>query len=367
MRMGEQGSLSEENGVRGIEDKVFLALVLVVSLAFGWIIAPFFGAILWGLVAAILFTPLNERLIALMPRRRAMASFVTLLIILAAVIMPAILIGAFMLQEAIAIYGKIQSGQINVERYFRELQNLLPDWAHSWLARSGLTDIDAVRQKLGAGVASSFQTVAGQAFNFGQSAFGFLVALGVMLYLTYFLLRDGPAIVELVDRSVPLNPARRRALFSQFVTVVRATIKGSIVVAIVQGAIGGTVFWMLGIQGAMLWGVCMGFFSLLPAIGTGLVWVPVAIYLLATGAIWQGLALVGCGLFVIGMVDNVLRPILVGRDTRMPDYVVLISTLGGLEVFGFNGFVIGPVIAALFMALWEIFRAAREEEARTDA
>ena len=122
--------------------------------------------------------------------------------------------------------------------------------------------------------------------------------------------------------------------------------------AIVQGAIGGVVFWALGIHAALLWGVLMGFLSLLPAVGTGLIWVPVAVYLLVTGAIWQGIVLVLCGLFVIGMVDNVLRPILVGRETRIPDYVVLITTLGGLEAMGFNGLVIGPVIAALFIAVW---------------
>jgi predicted PurR-regulated permease PerM len=103
----------------------------------------------------------------------------------------------------------------------------------------------------------------------------------------------------------------------------------------------------------------MAFLSLLPAIGAGLVWVPVAIYLLATGAIWQGIVLIAYGIFVIGLVDNVLRPFLVGKDTKLPDYVVLISTLGGIEVFGLHGFVIGPVIAAMFMVTWEIFSASR--------
>ena len=119
------------------------------------------------------------------------------------------------------------------------------------------------------------------------------------------------------------------------------------------------MFWGLGIEGALLWAVVMAFMSLLPAIGTGIVWVPVAIYLLATGAIWQGLVLVFCGLFVIGMVDNLLRPILVGKDAKMPDYVVLISTLGGIELLGFNGIIIGPVIAALFIAVWDITTEAR--------
>jgi predicted PurR-regulated permease PerM len=138
-------------------------------------------------------------------------------------------------------------------------------------------------------------------------------------------------------------------------------VKGNVVVAIAQGTLGGLAFWFLGVNGALLWAVIMAFLSLLPAIGGGLVWMPVALYFLVTGEVWQGLGLIAYGVLVIGMVDNVLRQILVGKDTKMPDYVVLISTLGGMAVFGLNGFVIGPVIAAMFMAVWDICITARGE------
>jgi predicted PurR-regulated permease PerM len=137
-------------------------------------------------------------------------------------------------------------------------------------------------------------------------------------------------------------------------------VKGNIVVALVQGALGGIAFAFLGIPGAFLWGTVMALFSLLPAVGTALVWVPVAAWLLATGSTWQGALLVAYGVLVIGLVDNVLRPLLVGKDTKMPDWVVLISTVGGMAVFGLNGFVIGPLVAAIFMAAWDIFADARE-------
>ncbi len=125
--------------------------------------------------------------------------------------------------------------------------------------------------------------------------------------------------------------------------------------AAAQGALGGLAFWFLAIQAPVLWGVLMAFLSLLPAVGAGLIWAPVALYLLATGAVWQGVGLAAFGIGVIGLVDNVLRPVLVGKDTKMPDYVVLISTLGGMSLFGLTGFVIGPVIAALFIATWDLF------------
>ena len=125
--------------------------------------------------------------------------------------------------------------------------------------------------------------------------------------------------------------------------------------AALQGVLGGIIFWFLGVPAAVLWGLVMAFLSLLPAVGSALIWLPVALYLLATGAVWQGLVLIAYGALVIGLVDNLLRPFLIGMDTKLPDYVVLISTLGGIAIFGLNGFAIGPVIAAMFVATWDIF------------
>ncbi|ALR18953.1 AI-2E family transporter [Sphingobium baderi] len=342
-----------------IEDGVFLALVLLVTIAFAWVIEPFAAAILWGVIVAILFAPVNQQLLASMPGRRNGAALLTLLLILVIVIVPAIVLAMALVQEGSYFYGRLQSGQINVAEIFDRFQASLPHWASAWLERLGITNFATVRDMLSDGIASSFQTLAGQALSIGQSAMGFVLALGVMLYLTFFLLRDGSNLVAMLDRAAPLRATPRHALMQQFVIVVRATIKGSLVVAIVQGLIGGIAFWALGIPGALLWGVLMGCASLLPAVGTGLVWVPVAIYLLATGALVKGLILVFCGIFIIGMVDNVLRPILVGRETRIPDYVVLITTLGGIELFGVNGIIIGPVIASLFIATWNIVTRMR--------
>lgn len=342
-----------------IEDGVFLGFVLVVSIAFALVVEPFFAAILWGVIAAILFSPFNQNLLEKMPGRPNSAAGLTLLLIIAVVILPAIILGVALVQEATLFYGRVESGEINIAQVFAQFQARLPDWASAFLARLGITNFAAVREMLSAGIATSFRAVAAQLFQIGQSAFSFFVALSVTLYLTFFLLRDGPSLAVRLDRAAPLRLTHRRALMQQFVVVTRATIKGSIVVAIVQGMIGGTVFWALGIPAPLLWGVLMGCFSLIPAVGTGLVWVPVALYLLATGAIIKGVILIACGVFVIGLVDNLLRPILVGRDTRLPDYVVLISTLGGIDMFGINGIVIGPVIAALFIATWNIVTRMR--------
>jgi len=342
-----------------IEDGVFLGFVLLVSVAFALVIEPFFAAILWGVIAAILFGPVNQNLLRQMPGRRNSAAGLTLLLIVAVVILPAIVLGIALVQEATLFYGKVQSGQINIPEMFNKFHASLPEWASALLARVGITDFATVREVLGDSIANSFRSVAGQVLQIGQGAFSFFVALSVMMYLTFFLLRDGPELAARLDRTAPLRSTHRRALMQQFVVVIRATIKGSVVVAIVQGTIGGIVFWALGIQGPLLWGVLMGCFSLIPAVGSGLIWAPVALYLIATGAVMKGIILIICGFFVIGLIDNILRPILVGRDTRIPDYVVLITTLGGIDMFGFSGIVIGPVIAALFIATWNIVTRMR--------
>jgi predicted PurR-regulated permease PerM len=197
--------------------------------------------------------------------------------------------------------------------------------------------------------------LATQAFSFGQGTFDFVVSFFIMLYLLFFFLRDGQELTRKIRIAIPLAEPQKRRLQLKFTRVVRATVKGNVVVAITQGALGGFIFWILDIPSALLWAVMMAFLSLLPAVGAGIVWAPVALYFLLSGMIWQGVALGLFGIFVIGLVDNVLRPILVGKDTRMPDYLILISTLGGMAVFGLNGFVIGPMVAALFMSTWALF------------
>lgn len=338
-----------------LESGFQLLLLVFVTVAFGWLMGPFAGAILWGVIAGILFTPLNNRLLQAMPGRPNTVALITLTIIFLLVIIPALLLGVALINEASGVYTKIQSGQIDLNRSFNQFENSLPGFIRNWLNDVGLTDFNAVQGKISEAFNNSFRTLAGQAVSFGQGALSFFLALGVMMYLTYFLLRDGHDLVRKVEARLPMPAEQRRLLFERFVAVVRATIKGTLIVAIMQGFIGGIIFWALGIEGALLWGVAMGIFSLFPAIGTGLIWVPMSIYLMATGQFWQGGILFACGFVIISSVDNVARPILVGRDTRIPDYLVLISTLSGFELMGFNGFVMGPVIAALFMAVWDIY------------
>ncbi len=356
----EDGCKGEsETAVRRIEDQGFLLLLFVVTLAFAWILQPFYGAVLWAIVVAVIFAPVNRRILRSVGGRETLAASITVLLIIAMVLLPLAIIATSLAREAAGLYSKIQSGEYNFSGYVQRVFDALPAWATGWLDRFNLGDLSALRETLTSGLMKGGQVLAPQALSIGMNTFDFVISLGIMLYLLFFLLRDGKAVADRIREAVPLEADRKSALFTRFADVVRATVKGGVLVAMAQGALGGLAFWFLGVHAPILWAVLMAFLSLLPAIGAGLVWIPVAIYFLATGAIWQGLGLIAYGVLVIGLVDNVLRPFLVGKGTKLPDYVVLISTLGGIEVFGLNGFVIGPLIAAIFMVSWDIFATSR--------
>jgi predicted PurR-regulated permease PerM len=343
-----------------LQQKFFLLLLTLVTLGFLWILTPYFGAVFWGMAFAILFESLYRRLLKATQGKPTAAALLTLLTIIVMVLIPVGLIAAALAREALVVYEMVGSGQINFGDYFQRIIGALPAWLLSLLERFDLTTVTSLQQKLTAGATQISQAGAKYALSIGMNTFDFLVGLTVMLYLLFFLLRDGDTLVRRIRNAVPLDRRYKERLFDNFTTVIRATVKGNVLVALAQGALGGLAFWFLHVQAPLLWGVVMAFLSLLPAVGAAIVWAPVAVYFLATGAIWQGVSLIAFGVLVIGLVDNILRPVLVGKDTKMPDYVVLLSTIGGMALFGLNGFVIGPVVAALFIAAWDLFASDPE-------
>ena len=294
--------------------------------------------------------------------RQNFAAIATVLIIVTMVILPLTFTAGSLLQEATNLYETIEAGQTDFGQFIQQVINALPTWATDLLNRLGLTDLGEMQRRLSAALVQGSKTIATQALSIGKGTANFVVSLFVMLYLLFFFLRDGAALAKRIKDAIPLPAEQKRALFTKFTVVIRAMFKGTLLVAALQGALGGLIFWFLGIHAPVLWGVVMGLFALLPAVGAAIVWVPTAIYFLATGAIWEGIVLIAFGAFVIGLVDNLLRPFLVGKDTELPDYLVLISTLGGIAIFGLNGFVIGPVIAAMFIAVWDIFSEQANED-----
>lgn len=335
-----------------LEQRTFLLMLALVSLAFIFMLKPFFSAIFWACVIGIMFYPVHQRLLKRWARPN-LAALATLGICVLVGVIPALFIAISFFQEGASLYQSIQSGEINPAEYVERIRTGLP--AVQQLMESFDISLTTVKEQLSRAAISISRMAAQNAVQIGQNTLQFFVSLGLMLYVAFFMLRDGKRIIALLIRALPLGDEREHMLFQKFAEVTRATIKGNLVVAAIQGTLGGIIFAILGIPGALLWGVVMTLLSLIPVVGAGLIWVPVAIYLFAIGNWGEGLILTGFGAGVIGLVDNVLRPVLVGRDTKLPDYIVLLSTLGGFVVFGMNGFVIGPLLAALFVAAWQIF------------
>ncbi|VEF11818.1 membrane protein [Pseudomonas fluorescens] len=340
---------------KSLQFKSLTVLLVLVTVAFIWILLPFYGAVFWAVILGILFAPMQRHLQMKFGWQRNLTSLCTLSVCLLIAILPVIIISVLLVQEGATVYKNIESGELDIAAYLAQFKHSLPPYFQHLLDRFGMGELNALREKIVKSAMQGSQVLATQAFSFGQGTFEFVVSFFIMLYLLFFFLRDGPELARKMRTAVPLEENHKRRLQLKFNRVVRATVKGNLVVAITQGALGGAIFWFLDIPSSLLWAVLMAFLSLLPAVGAGIVWAPVAVYFLFSGMIWQGVVLGLFGVFVIGLVDNVLRPILVGKDTKMPDYLILISTLGGLAVFGLNGFVIGPLIAALFISSWALF------------
>jgi predicted PurR-regulated permease PerM len=351
---------TDENAVAYLEKRALALLLVGVTIALGWILLPFYGTILWAAIIALLFTPLYRLLLPRVNFRPNPAALLSLLAVIVIVIVPFALITASLAREVGLVVARLQAGELNPALYLRGVFDALPEWLTSLVHRLGFADFDALQRKVVTTLVQAGQFIATQAFNIGQNTFEFVADLFITLYLAFFLIRDGDSVMRSIRRAIPLNSAHQQELLDKFGTVIGATVKGNLLVAAIQGALGGFAFFFLGVGGALLWAVLMAFLSLLPAVGAGLVWLPVAVYFFLSGAIWQGVALIAWGVLVIGLVDNLLRPILVGKGTRMPDYLVMITTLGGMAVFGINGFVVGPAIAAMFIAVWHIFLTSRD-------
>ena len=336
----------------------FYALLIGVSGGFAAMMLVFWQAILWAVVIGVLFRPVEARLSRRLHDRPSAAALLTELIIIITVLLPALLVASAVIAETAGFYARVQSGEIDLGALTRWFDQRLPDLRH-WLSDIGI-DLGDVSQKLSSAAVALSSRFASMALSTGHNVTAFLISCFMMLYLLFFILRDGDSLLQYLHRVIPLPDELERRLFDKFAEVARATVKGSLVIGLAQGTLGGLIFALLGLEGAVFWGVIMVILSVVPAVGAALVWAPAALFLFIGGSWIKGIILVLFGALVIGLLDNFLRPILVGRDTKMPDYVILFSTLGGLSLFGMTGLVLGPVLAALCIAVWEIYTEEAE-------
>jgi predicted PurR-regulated permease PerM len=338
----------------------FLILIVVgVSLAFLWVIEFFLMTILLAALFTGVAYPLFRRIARAFGGRERFAAVATLLILLAVVMVPLVLVAGAVATEAARVTETIVPA---IEKSIAE-----PGTLDRWLGGiPGYERVQPYRKEILAKAGELISGLGGFVINAlsatGKATVLFLFHFVVMLYTMYFFFIDGPRLVSTIMAYLPLADTDKQHLLDQFVSVTRATLKGTIVIGLIQGVLGGFSFWMVGISGAIFWGTVMTVLSIIPGVGGALVWVPAAIILLAMGQVWQAIVLVLFSALIVGSVDNLLRPILVGRDTKMHELMIFFSTLGGLLIFGAMGFILGPIIAALFITVWDIFRGMFRRE-----
>jgi len=342
---------------RNFRTAFVLILVVAVSALFLAVTWPLLQALLLGALLAGLCHPLFRWITRLFGGRRSLGAIVTLVILFIVVAGPLSAFLGVVVQQALAVSNQAIPW---VQQHFGAASTFN---AHDWLAQRfpALADYVPSQAQLVESVGAVAKSIGGflvtVASRMTATTAAFLLNLFVMVYAMFFFFRDGEKILEKIFYYLPLRDEDEGLMLQRFASITRATVKGTLVIGIIQGALAGVAFWIAGIDGSAFWGTIMAILSIIPGVGAALIWVPAVIYLIVTGQVLAGLLLLAWCAAVVGTVDNILRPILVGKDAKMPDLLILVGTLGGLFLFGPIGFIVGPIVCGLFLTVWEIYGA----------
>jgi len=356
--MAEERGGSEKLSRAGFRRAAILTATLVVSAVFLYMIRGFLQPLFLAAIFAGLLRPVYRRLVPLCRGKKPIASIATLTLALLLILGPtAALVGlvvdqALQVKDAALPWVTEHIEQTDLSNLQEELRDRFPS-LEPWIP-----DNKKIAESLGKAVQATGEFLVSSLKTMTSGAAMFLLGFFVMLYAMFFYLIDGPEILDKIMGHVPLDPSDKDRILERFLSVTRATIKGTIVIGLIQGVLGGIAFQVAGLTGAAFWGAVMVVLSVIPGIGSAVVWVPAVIYLFVDG---QPIAATVMALWfaaVVGTADNILRPILVGKDTQMPDLLILVSTLGGIAMFGIIGFITGPIVCALFLTSWSIYATA---------
>lgn len=356
----EQNPIATDDwGSRSHVLTLVLLLMTVLGMWLCWrMTVPFLPALVWALALAVLCHPLQVRL-ERCTGHPSLAAIVTTLIVAALIVAPAVFVLQQLSQQALAAAGAIQHGIESGE------------WQAAVAAQPRLrTLVQVVEKQIDlSGIATSLAgALSAHASQLVKATLVQLIGFGLMLYILFFFLRDRRQALDWLCRMSPLTRAEMHQLFNRVRHTIRATVFGTVLVALIQGALGGLMFWWLGLPAPLLWGMVMALISIVPVLGAFVVWIPAALWLAVQGEGTRALVLVGWGTLVIGTVDNLLRPVLVGRELREHTLLAFISVVGGITLFGAAGLVLGPIVFELTRELLQIWsrRNARQLEAGND-
>lgn len=329
-----------------------LVLTVAISFLFLKMIRSFLMALLFAGIFAALAQPLYRRMIKVCRGRRQTAAVAVLVVVVLVVLVPLLGLLGLVAAEAVKVSDDVVPWVQDKIAHPEQLQG----WLHKLPFYERIAPYqDDIVTRAGQAVGVVSKLLIGGLSAATSGTLNFLFLLVIMLYAMYFFLEQGGALLDRILYYMPLEDGEERLLLDKFSSVSRATIKGVAVIGLVQGTMGGLAFWVAGLPSALFWGALMVVTSVIPGIGSALIWVPASVMLLARGRTLTAVLLAAFFLGVVGSIDNVLRPRLVGKDTQLPELLILLSTLGGVTMFGMLGLVIGPVLAALFVTVWEIY------------
>jgi len=335
-----------------IQDIIFFATLIVVSLLFLYLLKPFFFPIFWAAVVAGIFKPLF-RLLNKKLHRPSLSSAVLLIVVLFVIILPGGIIGSLLFNESMQIYDSLGTKDgADIEKTMTGITGKIKN--NPYFARLHI-DENLLTEKFSDMAKSISNFIFKNLKDLTQNSIVFVVQFAVMLYTLFFFIRDGEKFINLGMKFFSFGHNRERILYERFVVTARSTLKVTLIIGGLQGFLGGLLFWVAGIEGALLWGVVMVLMAIVPVVGCSIIWAPAGVIMLLTGFIWEGIMILAFGVLVISMVDNFLRPVLLGRDTQMHPLLIFLSTLGGISLFGFSGFVIGPIITSMLLAIWGMY------------
>lgn len=331
-----------------------LVAALLIGLYLCWrIILPFIDVLLWAGVLVVVFQPVHRRLLARIRHPGWTATLSTLLVIVT-ILAPVTLITLAVVGELRDFAGRLETNPINLFDFNAPVLGPWLRWIDQYVDIERFQDPEFLRSRLEGWTG----TLANSTIGVVGGAVSVIVQTFLVVFTMFYLFRDGEAIRRAAYDLVPLQRSQTRDVVARTREVIGATVYGVIVIALIQGLLGATIFWVLGLPSPLLWGVVMFFLSMIPMAGAFLVWAPAALFLALTGAWARAIVLVAWGVLVVGSIDNVLSPMLVGKRTRLHELLVFFSVLGGLQVFGVLGVVLGPVVAAITLALIDMVREA---------
>jgi len=339
-----------------IRSYTFIGVLIGITLLFLWMLRPYVYSVFWAVVIATMFSPLHGRIVKAFRGKKALATSLTMIIIVLVFLIPLAGIVLLIVQQAVSLYG----GYGNQET-MDQASTFLQNYSNHPYSQRVLGDDFEVTSKLNEWSSSISSFLYQYITSWGQNTLRVIVQFFVMMYALYYFLKDGEKILKKLMYLLPLGDRYEKMLYGRFVSTARATLKGTVVIGLIQGIIGGLAFLITGVPAAAFWGMIMIILSIIPAVGAFVILLPAAIIMFLMGNMWQAVVIL-VALVAASSIDNFLRGPLVGKDAQMHPLFIFFATLGGLLAFGISGVVIGPVLAAFLLSIWRIYEQKYKPE-----